>query len=245
MKNRFFSLIVVGLSFALPCALEAQSTRYFLEETSIQSGMTARFEAGQGEYCAAVVRGGAPSCIVLSPTIFSPPNRYLTLLSFGSFSHYDEGTYTSKGLTAEQARDLSSRRAPTIAANQESAIELQRDLSFIDTEKNSLVSITEIWLHPGSAPAFLKVLKEAALPAARKAKFASFEVYRTAAGGSPDRLFLLRHLRNFAELDAADSLRVAMSKAQQAEFDMVYSKSVASETVSIMRLRPDLSHMQP
>src|ERR1700688_4568528 len=87
---------IVLLSMCL--AGSAQSKRYLLEETTVRGGMEAQFEVGQKDYCAAVVRGGAPSCLVLSPTTFSPGNRYLTLLAFGSFAHYDEGTYTSKGL---------------------------------------------------------------------------------------------------------------------------------------------------
>ena len=35
-----------------------------------------------------------------------------TLLRFSSFRHYDEGTYTSKGLTPEQAAELENRRGP-------------------------------------------------------------------------------------------------------------------------------------
>jgi hypothetical protein len=239
------SLLLVAVVIGGNGALHAQAARYLLEETTVKEGMTSRFEPAQGEYCAAVIRGGAPSCTILSPTTFSAQNQYFTLLAFGSFSHYDEGTYTSKGLTPEQAKDLSSRRGPTIANNQESAIELHRGSSFGDAGESPLVLVTEIWLHPGSAPAFLKVLKEMVLPAAQKAKFASFEVYETAAGGSPDRFFLMRGLRNFAELDASDALRAAMPRPQQAEFDEVFSKCVVSTNMRVLRVRSDLSPARP
>ena len=239
------SCLLCTLLIGLTSTAHAQPQRYLLEETTVKDGAGSGFESAQKEYCAAVVRGGAPSCNVMSPTTFSPLGLYLTLLAFGSFAHYDEGTYTSKGLTPEEARDLSSRRAPAIAQNQESAIELQGSLSFIGQGSGVFVEITEIQLHAGALPVFSKLLEDLVLPAAHKANFAGFEVYRTVAGGNPDRLFLIRRLRKFAELDVPDPLRNVMPESQQVEFDTGFSKCVAARSVHIMRLREDLSRARP
>ena len=49
----------------------AQQPHFLLEETTAANGKTTAFETAQKDYCAAVVRGGAPECLVFSPTTFS------------------------------------------------------------------------------------------------------------------------------------------------------------------------------
>jgi hypothetical protein len=222
----------------------AQTKRYLLEETTVRGGMEAQFEAGQKDYCAAVVRGGAPACRVLAPTTFSPGNRYLTLLAFGSFAHYDEGTYTSKGLTPEQAKELSSRRSPTVAANVESAIEQRLSAEAGSSSPTPLVLLTEVHLAPGRGAAFLKLLQEFAGKASRS-EGVDFEMYQTVAGGDPDRVFLLQHLHRFAELDVAEPIRSAIPPAERERFDDVFAKCVLSSSVTVMRSRTDLSAGTP
>ena len=55
--------------------------RYLLEETTAARGKAA-FEAAQKDYCAAVLRCGAPQCLVFSPTTLSPGGLFFTLLRF-------------------------------------------------------------------------------------------------------------------------------------------------------------------
>jgi hypothetical protein len=229
---------IVLLNMCLACS--AQEKHYLLEETTVKGGMEAQFEVSQKDYCAAVVRGGAPSCLVLSPTTFSPGNRYLTLLSFGSFSHYDEGTYTSKGLTPEQAKELSSRRGPTIASNEESAIELELASGEKRSGFTAIVLLTEVHLAAGRTAAFVKLLHDAETQASG-GEVADFEVYQTVAGGDTNRVFILRHLHRFAELDVSDPIRAAIPPAKRALFDDAFAKCVLSTSVTVMRYRTDLS----
>jgi hypothetical protein len=229
---------MLGL-LSLCLAGSAQTKRFLLEETTVRSGMEAQFEAGQKDYCAAVVRGGAPACLVLASTTFSPGNRYLTLLAFGSFAHYDEGTYTSKGLTQEQAKELSSRRTPTVAANVESALEPRLSMGEQSSGVPPLVLITEVHLAPGRSAAFVKLLQ------ASRGKGVDFEMYQTVAGGDPDRLFLLQHLHRFAELDVADPIRAAIPAAKRERFDSVWARCVLSRSITVMRYRSDLSAGTP
>jgi hypothetical protein len=234
---RAVACAIVLLNMCL--AGSAQTKHYLLEETTVRSGLEAQFEAGQKDYCAAVVRGGAPSCLVFSPTTFSPGDRYLTLLAFGSFAHYDEGTYTSKGLTPEQAKELNSRRTPTVASNEESAIELKLSSGDGRGGPTPLVKLTEVHLAPGRTAAFVKLLHEAGMQASREAM--DFEMYETVAGGDTDRVFLLQHLDRFAELDDSDPIRSAIPAAKRGLFDNVFAKCVLSTSVTVMRDRPDLS----
>ena len=55
--------------------------RFLLEETTAASGKAA-FEAAQKDYCAVVLRCGAPQCLVFSPTTLSPGGLFFTLLRF-------------------------------------------------------------------------------------------------------------------------------------------------------------------
>jgi hypothetical protein len=230
---------IVILNMCLACS--AQQRHYFLEETPIKGGMEAQFEVGQKDYCAAVVRGGAPSCLVLSPTTFSLGNHYLTLLSFGSFAHYDEGTYTSKGLTHEQAKELSSRRTPTIVSNEESAIELKLTSGEKRSGFTPIVLLTEVHLAAGRTAAFVKLLHDAEAQASRGEGVVDFEVYQTVAGGDTDRVFILQHLHRFAELDVSDPIRSAIPLAKRGLFDNAFAKCVLSTSVTVMRYRIDLS----
>ena len=229
---------MVLMNMCLACS--AQEKHYLLEETTVKRGMEAQFEVGQKDYCAAVVRGGAPSCLVLSPTTFSSGNHYLTLLSFGSFAHYDEGTYTSKGLTPEQAEELSRRRTPTIASNEESAIELKLAAGDKRSSFTAIVLLTEVHLAAGRTTAFVNLLDDAKAPASR-GEVADFEVYQTVAGGDTNRVFILQHLRRFAELDVSDPIRSAIPPAKRGLFDNAFSKCVISTSVTVMRYRTDLS----
>lgn len=182
--------------------LHAQSSpRYLLEETSVRSGMESGFEAAQKDYCAAVVRGGAPECIVFSPTTFSPGGEYLTLIGFGSFSHYDEGTYTSKGLTPEQASKLRERREPAIAANRESGLALLPDVSYQTPATAPLMLITDLTIAPGTLPELLRYLRLVEIPAAHSEAIASFQLYQVVAGGATNRFLLMRGMKSFAQMD--------------------------------------------
>jgi len=64
---RLFALLTLTASLA---AAQTPTTpqHALLEETQIHSGMSGQFESAQKEYCAAVVRGGAPACRVPHPT---------------------------------------------------------------------------------------------------------------------------------------------------------------------------------
>ena len=121
-----------------------------LGRSTAASGKAAAFEAAQKDYCAAVLRCGAPQCLVFSPTTLSPGGLFFTLLRFSSFSHYDEGTYTSKGLAPEQAAELESRRGPTVAGNRESALTLHAEMSYTSSDPGNLVIFTDFAIRSGS-----------------------------------------------------------------------------------------------
>jgi hypothetical protein len=229
------SIFVTALLMStLACA--AQSKRYLLEETNSQRGMQKEYETTQKEYCAAVVRGGAPSCLVFAPTTLSSPNHYWILLPFTSFSHYDQGTYTSRGMTPEEAQNLGLRRNPTIASGVESIIELKAPLDSKPPDFSEIVLITEVHVTAGDGPAFLKLLREASSPATPP-----MQTYQTVVDGDPDRLFILQPLHNFAELDTANSIRSALPAAKRQIFDRAFEKYVRSSYVTVMRYRQDLS----
>jgi hypothetical protein len=232
------------LTFTIPAAAQSNISNALLEETIIHSGTGGQFESAQKEYCAAVVKGGAPACLIFSTATFGRSDRYFTLLPFGSFIHYDQGKYTDKGLTPEEAKALSARRVPPIASNHESAIALHRDLSVMPTVSNVEYPInhfTEYSVRPGSLPTFLKVIHDYALPAARKAGLLEFEVFTTSVGESPDRVLIVTRLKNFAQLDQPDSLESQMSSHEREMWTEAISKLVEHRDTWIMRYRADLS----
>lgn len=188
------------LTIALNPVLNAQQ-RYLLEETTAMKGKAADFAAAQEDYCAAVLRGGAPQCLVFAPTTFSPGNLFFTLLRFSSFRHYDEGTYTSRGLTQEQAAELERRRAPTIAENRESALTLHEEVSYTSSHPGSLVIVTDFTIRPGTLPTLLAYLRKVELPEAHRAGLSSSELYQVVAGGDTNRFLLFRRMERFAQLD--------------------------------------------
>lgn len=181
-------------------AVHAQQ-RYLLEETTAATGKAAAFEAAQKDYCAAVLRGGAPECLVFGPTTFSPGNLFFTLLRFSSFRHYDEGTYTSKGLTPAQTAELNSRRGPTIADNRESALTLHDEVSYTSSDPGNLVIVTDFTIRPGTLPTLLAYLRKVELPEAHRAGLLSSELYQVVAGGDTNRFLLFRRMERFAQLD--------------------------------------------
>ncbi len=221
---------------ALPVA--AQTHRFLLEETAVGPGMGGQFESAQKDYCAAVVRGGAPACLVFSTATFGQSGRYLTLLPFASFLHYDQGKYTDKGMTREQANALSARRTPAISANHESALALVGDLSFSNASNadKPLNLFVEYRVRPGCLNTFLARVQSMVLPEARKSGTAAFEVLRTVVGESTDRVFLVTRLDSFAQMNEEKSL------LNESAFGSAFlAQNVEHIDTYILRYRADLS----
>ena len=233
------SFLLVYLAVCVP-TLAAQQKHFLIEETTASRSKTAQFEQAQKDYCAAVVRGGAPECLVFSPTTFSPQSFYLTLLAFGSFGHYDQGTYTSKGLTPEQAKELSERRSPTVASNVESAIALVPEVSYTSIKPGSLALITDIEMTPGSFPALVSYMRRVELPAAHQNQLLSCELYQVVAGGDTNRFILVRRLDTFEQLDGITPFgnRVGSLKNLSGAFP---TSPIRMVHTTVMRVRADLS----
>ena len=229
------------LALALTISAAAQAPmNALLEETGIHPGMGGQFEAAQKEYCAAVVKGGAPACLIFSTATFGQSDRYFTLLPFASFIHYDQGKYTEKGLTPEEAKALSARRIPPIASNHESAIALHPELSILPTVTNAEYPInlfTEYRVRPGALAGFLKAIHGELLPAAKKAGLLEFEVFTTTVGESPDRVLIVTRLKNYAQLDQPDPVGLSFSWSTRA----LIGQMVEHTDTWIMRYRADLS----
>jgi hypothetical protein len=229
---------LVLLALTLPAAAHAPRNA-LLEETHIHSGMGGQFESAQKDYCAAVVKGGAPACLIFSTATFGQSDRYFTVLPFASFIHYDQGKYTDKGLTPEEAKALSARRVPPIAANHESAIALHPELSILPTVTNAEYPInhfTEYRLRPGASKQFLAIVQKSLLPAAKKAGLLEFEVFTTTVGESPDRILVVTRLKNYAVLNESDPIESELNKLPD-----TVGKLVERRDTWIMRYRADLS----
>ncbi|MGI4830127.1 MAG: hypothetical protein ACRYFU_18285 [Janthinobacterium lividum] len=180
-------------------------------------------------------RGGAPACLLFLPTTFSPFGEYLTLLQFGSFGHYDEGTYTSKGQTPEQAADMRKRREPTIAANREAALSLHPEVSYLSPEPGALVQVIDITIRPGTLAKLLHYVRSVELPQAHSARLLSSELYQVVAGATTNRFLLLRRVRKFADLDRLAPFGDLPGSAGSASI----LDCVITSRTSIMRIPPD------
>jgi hypothetical protein len=236
------SIMLLFLISTLSASPQPLPAHVLLEETVIHSGAAGQFESGQKDYCAAVVRGGAPACLVYSTATFGESNRYITLLPFTSFLHYDQGKYTDKGLTPEEARALSARRSPTMVSNHESALTFESDISFVaPNEDKPLNLVTEYRLHTGASAVFLQALRNYALPAARKSGIAAFEVFHTVVGESSDRILVFARLDDFAQLDQPDLILGHMTVQQRNAFEKLLSETVEHIDTCVMRYRSNLS----
>jgi hypothetical protein len=238
---RLFTFALLSVLSAVPAFAQSSISNFLLEETVIHSGTGGQFESAQKDYCAAVVKGGAPACLIFSVSTFGPSDRYFTVLPFGSFIHYDQGKYTEKGLTHEEAKALSARRIPPIASNHESAVALHNDLSILAPNDTPLNYFTEYHLRPGTLDDFLAIIRKNMLPAARKSGVESFEVITTTLGESPDRVFIVTRLRNFASFDQPDPILANMSHVQRAAFQQSLTADVEHVETYVMRYRADLS----
>jgi hypothetical protein len=237
-------LTLTLLALTIPATAQSNILNALLEDTTIHSGTAGQFESAQKDYCAAVVKGGAPACLIFSTATFGQSDRYFTLLPFASFIHYDQGKYTDKGLTRDEAHALSARRVPPIASNHESAIALHRDLSILPTVSNPDYPInyfTEYHLRPGTSADFLKAVHDIMLPAARKADLLEFEVFTTTVGESPDRIFIVTRLKNFAQLDQPDPIEAQLTSQQRTALQKNIAATVEYRDTWIMRYRADLS----
>lgn len=248
---RYFTLVLAGLAGAGICAAPQATAQdqqriqyYLLEETTVRGGMGGQFEAAQKDYCAAVVRGGAPACLVFSTATFGKSGLYWTLLPFSSFIHYDQGKYTDKGMTPEQAKELSARRTPTIESNRESAIALEVDSSLAPTGSNAdypLNVVTEYRLKPDMTGDFVAAIRKWMLPGARKSGAAALEVFTTRLGDSPERVMVVTRHKKFEELDAPDPILAAMSRTERGNWENNFATYIERREMYVMRYRADIS----
>jgi hypothetical protein len=248
MRAFTFTLLALATIPALSQTAQSKTSNALLEETIIQSGTASQFEPAHKDYCAAVVKGGAPACLVFSTATFGQSGLYFTLLPFDSFAHYDQGKYTDKGLTPDEAKSLSARRLPPIASNHESAVALHRDLSILPPPSITNADLplnffTEYLIRPGAdnLEIVLDTIKREMLPAARKSGVAAFEVFTTTVGGSPERVLIVTRLKNFAQLDQPDPIQSSMSGVQLAGYRSMNVHYVEHSETYIMRYRADLS----
>lgn len=237
---RFLPFTLLSL-IALPAVAQSTISNFLLEETTTHTGTGGQFESAQKDYCAAVVRGGAPACLIFSTATFGRSGLYLTLLPFSSFIHYDQGKYTEKGLTPAEAKALNARRIPPIASNRESAMALHTDLSILAPNDTPLNHFTEYRLHPGTTATFLDAVRKYMLPAAKKSGIESFEVITTTVGDSPDRVLIVRRLQKFADLDQPDPILAHMPAEQRSAFQRIMTATVQQTDTYILRYRADLS----
>jgi len=227
MTIRFQPLAVIAFALgSLPSF--AQHSHVLLEDITIDGAKRAVFEQAQHEYCEAVVRGGAPACYVLAPTTFSHNSNYLVLLPFQSFTHYDEGTYTSKGMTPEQAKELSTRRGPTIKHNEETGFELAFHTGESLTPTTKIIHITDVQTRPGYEAEVIRALQTA------QGTTHGLAVYRVVAGANTGRLLVMRFLDRFADMDKLPPLPQAAQTA-------AWKQGVISAQVTVMQQRPDLT----
>jgi len=215
----------------LAAASLAQTRHFLLEEIAMDPAQRQQFESAQRDYCAAVVRGGAPSCVVLSPTTFAKQDGYFAMLFFPSFAHYDEGTYTSKGLTPEQAQDLARRRDPTIKHNHESGFQEAFAAGSSLGARTALVEITDLEAHPGFEAAIVDSLRT------MRSSAEGITVYRCIAGGNPSRLLVFRYLQRFALLDGLTPLSPS---GKDGAAVTLWRQGVRSMKVTVMRQRAEL-----
>ena len=228
------TLWLAALLLTLPAA--AQSRNFLLEETSILPTSAGQYEPAQHNYCSSIVPTSAPVCLVFSTALFGDPARYVTLIPFASFSHFDQGKYAPNGITVEEAHSLN--QPPAVSSTRTSAITLERELSFTHAANDTLPLnlFLEYRLRPGSLDTFLALVRGTLLPAARKAAVPAFEVFHTLAGAGEERVLLVYRLTVFADLDHIHPF-VGDGSAWQ---DFL-SRFVLSSDSYLLRYRPDLS----
>jgi hypothetical protein len=241
----FVAICVVMLSahvslFAQPPA-GSGNQRMVLIETIVHPSAVAEFEAAEKLRCAAIVKGGGRFCHVYSTAMFGTLYRYSTVVPLDNYAHYDEGTYYSRGATAEERAGIEKKRSAAIVSSEESSMLLIGSLSIIDEKFSPMIRLTEIQVKPGMQQSFYDDIAKIQLPAAKKAGIADFETFKTLIGNSPDRMFTVVGMNKFAELDAGNKIFAAMSKEDMATFVANTAKYSEKVSYAILEFRKDLS----
>ena len=231
----FAAAVLLAVSAPAWAQSHPAPTSFLAEDTIIVAGTAGQFEPAQQSWCASAIRaGGAPACLVFSSALFGDANRYLTLIPFGSFAHFDQGKYNPSGLSLEEEHALTPAPA---AHTTQSVLTLVPDLSFSHIPPNDrpLTLFTEYTLRPGTLDAFLALARTTLLPLARKSALPSFQVFTTAVGANQDRVLVVTRLDSFSQLD---HLPLTPDSAPWQDFQ---SRAIAATTTSLLRYRPDLS----
>jgi hypothetical protein len=215
--------------------------RMVLIETVIHPAGVADFEAAMKLRCAAIVKGGGRSCHVYSTAMFGTLYKYYTVIPLDNYAHYDDGTYYSKGSTAEERAGIDKKLTAATISSEESSMLLIGSLSIPYDNLPHYLRLTEIQVRPGMQEGFYDDIEKILLPAAKKAGMPIFETYKTLIGNSPDRMFSVTGMDKFAELDAGNKMFAAMSKEEMAKFQEHTAKYSEKVSYAILAYRKDLS----
>ncbi len=215
--------------------------RFVLIETVIHPDSVADFEAAEKLRCAAIVKGGARACHVYSTAMFGTLYKYYTVIPLDNYAHLDDATYYVKGTSIAERESIEKRRTKAMVSSEESTMVLFGRLSVISENRPPFLRITEIQLRPGMQSEFYDDIEKIQLPAAKKAGLASFEIYKTLMGNSPDRMFSVMAMDKYAELDGRNKLFAAMSKEDYATFQEHTAKYTEKVSYAILQYRKELS----
>jgi hypothetical protein len=210
-------------------------------ETVIRPEARASYGDTLKAFCAAIVKGGAKTCHVSSTAMFGDLDKFVILIPLDHYAHFDEGTYFSKGASAEEQKRINGERARAEVSANESTVNLIGSLSLDSNKEPHFMHVTEIQVRPGMQQGFYDDVEKMELPAAKKAGLTDFWVYKTLQGGSPDRMFIVTPFDKFADMDKGNPLFAAMGKENFASFQQHTAAYTEKVSYSVAVYRKDLS----
>jgi hypothetical protein len=248
MRARFTvpALMLVALCAAPAAAQTVPSDGgpfMVLSVIDVKPDMYAEFGDVQAATMAGQQKGGQIWRETWHVVTFGEPYRVRVMRPLMNFAELDGQSFTIKGVGAEQAAAINERARGMIERQQIYALRPRPDLGYGDRPAEiDLAVLTTITVAPGREAEFEAIVRDAVMPAFKKAGEAYLSVSQVVLGGAANQYIAFNLYNGFADVDTkGDPVLRGMGPEGFAKYRQRLAGIVLHEERELLRLNPALS----
>ncbi len=233
------------ISMPTLCTAQPNAPTWLRFQTSrVRPDMRQEYEGYMKQIAAAYKKTSVPFFVVYQNAA-GDLTEYTSVLPIMKFAEMDGPSPLIKPLGEDGFENL-VRSAARCTTSQLRYYSLpQNDLGIEKGPPGMLWLMTRTFLNPGKLPEYMAWLKNEYKPALEKAGVTNFLVSRPVFGLPGGEIQTIRLLKNFAEIDGGPILTQKMGADAARALNAKTTALVRATTTTIIRVRPELSHLPP
>lgn len=210
----------------------------------IKPDMRAEFEAGQKELSAAYRKAEVPSRMVMQ-TVLGDLLGYVSVTPLSKFADMDGTSPVVRALGQEEAARLLRRVGATFTSAQRLVSVDRPDLSIMTSNEQpgETALVIGITAAPGRMMDLEAIMKGELMAACKKAGVKHMWVSDVIFGGEGGMKVVVVPVEKMAAFDLKSPMERALGAEGARKLEAKMSTTIAHEEFSVLRMRPDLSHV--